>query len=543
MLGAHPVTDAELTELATRVAELSDTDPACCIEHAGQVIAVVEAAGNRALLGRMLCDRGYAYSEVHQGAHAAADYQRALEISFELSDLELEAIARNGLGNVKAHACDFTQALAHYETALRIRRQREDSRGVISCLNNIASCHTSLLQFDHADSLYREVLTLAQQQDDRDIQAITLINLAEMHVSHAEMLAERSAGDREGLVQAAVADARAAARIARELDNDAWFVAAANPLAHGLLLSGEVLEATSLAEYSLAVAPRLGLVRETVVARVLLGRLLLARGEAAAAVGKLQHACAEAESTALREPLRDALRALADAQAACGQSEAALATFRRYHRIALALRDRVAEQRAEALAASLQLERTRRQAEVERSRALELETANRALLTQALQDPLTGLPNRRHLELELERLLAHGAPVAFVIADVDHFKAVNDSYSHPVGDAVLREIGNLLRQYCRDGDFAARLGGEEFALVLGGVDCEIAAAICERIRSALARHDWAALHPALHVSMSFGVASSSGSGDGLSSLFARADAAMYRAKRAGRNRVLTESQF
>jgi diguanylate cyclase (GGDEF)-like protein len=543
MLGAHPVTDSELAELARRVAELSDTDPACCIEHAGEAIAVVEAAADHALLGRMLCDRGYAYAEVHQGRLAEADYERALELARGLKDQELEALARNGLGNVKAHACDFSQALAHYEAALQIRRQRDDGRGVISCLNNIASCHTSLLQFDHADALYREVLELARHRDDRAIETITLINLAEMHLARAEALADSGSTEHRQRVRAAIGDAREAARLARDQGNDAWFVAAANPLAHGLLLAGEAAEALTLAEYAHAVAPRLGLVKESVVARVLLGRLLLASGEARSALDKLQHACAEAERVGVHEPLRDALRALSDAQAACGHSEAALATFRRYHRIALDLRDRVAEQRAEALSASLQLERTRHQAEIERLRALELENANRALLTQVLQDPLTGLPNRRHLELELERLLAEGGPVAFAIADVDHFKGINDSYSHPVGDAVLREIGALLRQYCRDGDFAARLGGEEFALVLSGVDCDVAAAICERIRSALARQDWAPLDPSMRVTMSFGVACSSGGGDGLSSLFARADAAMYRAKRAGRNCVLTERQF
>ena len=166
---------------------------------------------------------------------------------------------------------------------------------------------------------------------------------------------------------------------------------------------------------------------------------------------------------------------------------------------------------------------------------------HRIVEQQAIVDGLTGLANRRHADEMLARELARSerfsGPVGLILADVDDFKAINDEYGHPLGDAVLREVAGALLGTVREIDVAARWGGEEFAVVLPGTDVEGATRAADRIREALARRDLFAPDGArLHVTASFGVAASSPGTTG-EELVAAADEALYRAKRAGKNRV------
>ena len=173
--------------------------------------------------------------------------------------------------------------------------------------------------------------------------------------------------------------------------------------------------------------------------------------------------------------------------------------------------------------------------------ALDNARLHRIVEQQATVDGLTGLANRRHAEEMLARELARsarfGGPVGLILADIDDFKAVNDEYGHPIGDAVLREVAGALLGTVREIDLAARWGGEEFAVVLPGTDVVGAAHAAERIRDALAHRDMFAPDGArLRVTASFGVASSS-PGTTSEKLVKVADEALYRAKRAGKDRV------
>lgn len=152
-------------------------------------------------------------------------------------------------------------------------------------------------------------------------------------------------------------------------------------------------------------------------------------------------------------------------------------------------------------------------------------------------DPLTKLGNRRRLESDLAQRIAAAspsAPLSAVFADIDHFKAVNDEFGHPVGDDVLRFVSDLLGTTCRADDVVARYGGEEFVAVLPRTDLDGAARWAERARSTLAARRAPGLGRS--VTASFGVAEFR-AGESADDLLARADAALYAAKAAGRDRV------
>ena len=168
------------------------------------------------------------------------------------------------------------------------------------------------------------------------------------------------------------------------------------------------------------------------------------------------------------------------------------------------------------------------------------------LKEQAIRDPLTGLHNRRFLEETLERELARAqrnkAPLALIMADVDHFKSFNDTYGHDAGDAVLRAVAKTLKGHIRGSDIACRFGGEEFTLVLPESALNAAHKKTEALRRTIASlalsHDGAALGT---VTMSFGLAIFPEHGTTNDELIRAADKALYEAKSMGRNRVVAAS--
>ncbi len=159
----------------------------------------------------------------------------------------------------------------------------------------------------------------------------------------------------------------------------------------------------------------------------------------------------------------------------------------------------------------------------------------------ARRDPLTHLANRRAFDEDLaqerERSRRHANPVSLVMVDLDHFKAINDTYGHPVGDRILCEVADSARRALRGSDSAYRLGGEEFAVIARDTDIGGALVLAERLRSHIESTILAECGDDLTITASLGVAELGSGHHDIGQLVAAADAAMYAAKRSGRNRV------
>lgn len=157
-------------------------------------------------------------------------------------------------------------------------------------------------------------------------------------------------------------------------------------------------------------------------------------------------------------------------------------------------------------------------------------------------DGMTGIYNRRHFlnlaDREWERARRYGRPISFMMIDIDNFKAINDTFGHQVGDAVIVHMADVARGCKRDADVLARVGGEEFALLLPETDLSRAKIVAERLRREVSRTKLPLISTAIESTISIGVASATDQMSGFAALMRAADEALYEAKRKGRNRVI-----
>ena len=168
-------------------------------------------------------------------------------------------------------------------------------------------------------------------------------------------------------------------------------------------------------------------------------------------------------------------------------------------------------------------------------------------IEMAITDALTGLHNRRYMETHIgtlvEQAVVRGKPLTVLVLDIDYFKSINDTYGHDAGDEVLREFALRIRKSIRGIDLACRYGGEEFVVVMPDTDVGIAARVAERIRRQIAGHRFLIDRGArsIEVTISIGIAARQSPDDDAVTLLKRADEALYRAKRDGRNRVVADA--
>lgn len=235
---------------------------------------------------------------------------------------------------------------------------------------------------------------------------------------------------------------------------------------------------------------------------------------------------------------------LSQAHEGLGQFDLALEAHKKYHQAYLQNSAERTQQRARLAEIYYETRRLKEVAETETKRADTLEASYQKLqeetdiLANAVYlDALTGLYNRKYLDSRFKELTSEKRPYSIAMLDVDHFKSVNDNFSHMIGDQVLTAIGTILRNQLRITDQAVRYGGEEFVVLLAGPP-RGASDVCERLRLAVEQWDWSEICNGLRVTISIGVAGTL-SASSPNEILEIADQNLYAAKRSGRNRVVS----
>lgn len=464
----------------------------------------------------------------------------ALKSCDDETDVELRAAVMNDAGMLHSHLGSYEQGMEFLLASLRLLEKHgvEPAGGP---LNNIGNVY--LLQGDHERA--HEYFERARKRfDESGTVRERLIALA--NVGRAlEGLGEHTQ---------ALAIYERCLRLARESNESAYLAPTLTKYGVTLGKLGRIDEAfASFAETLAHLDASGGPFRDETVHAM--ANLYLEIAEPAKAEPLFREALATATSTGNHQTEANACLGLARSLEGLGRWREALECFRRYHDLDTELLRQLFSQQTQAQLLHNELERSNRERQLLRDshnrlsaayaelRELhrEVEEKSEELRRLSLEDPLTKLFNRRELQYrlgdEVARLRRYGGiPFSLVMCDIDDFKGINDRHTHVVGDEVLIRFAELLRSNARESDMVARVGGEEFILLLPETDLVGAEAVAEKLRFAVESFDWGQVRPAIEVSMSAGVTTAS-PGDNAETLFQRVDENLYRAKRMGKNVV------
>lgn len=488
-------------------------------------------------------------------------FLEALEQSRKYEHRLLESNALNGVGIIQYTLGNYQEATKYFLRSLALKREVGDRLSESGTLNNLGLVYLEMGDYPGAVQLYRESLGIKQALGDLHGEASTLSNLGVVF-------------QRLGRTQEALDYHQKALEIAERLGSPQVRATCLENLGLSHATLGNPEQAMELFQTSRTLYRELGNRLGELSVLLQIGSILGRLEQPDAATLALQQGLKLAEELGPQKPLLEFHQALSRVFEQTHRPALSLHHLKQAIEIERRVHKEQQAQRTAALLAGFQVEKARQEAEIERLRNTELARANRELaraienlkeadaeksrlldkLRQqsrelerlARQDPLTRLYNRRYLEENLEREFAasrrYKFPLSVALVDIDHFKQINDAFSHQIGDDVLRLVGEILDSSCRGVDFASRYGGEEFALVFPQTDLAGALIACERVRQRVESHDWSNIHPRLKVTVSIGV-SSDPTLPNHEKLLNAADKQLYAAKRAGRNRVFPQSWY
>ena len=517
---------------------LLHSDPRACIARAEVATECAREAGNADVEMRASWFAAAAYRQLGKDAEALAAAARTEHLAAECEDLAWQSRALAVRGLVHHALGQHEDAVDLLHRAVSLRRQAEDPVGTAEVLNDLGIVYTAMPQFaPQALQSLENARRTWLGAGETDLASVAQTNLARHYVATAERLARNNP-------RGAAAAARRAAGVAREAIEEtdaAGLIGAAMDarlaLASALLLARDLDPCGTVLATTATMLARFPSERHELALHGLRALWLLR-------TGATDKACAEAEAGVAMSHDMDRpterlglLATLVEARETANDLTGALDAMHEMHDLSEDLNAAVAERRAVLLSSRLDIERAEREAEAQRRRARQLEAHNEALAWQANHDVLTGLPNRRVFDETVALWASGGVPFSLATIDIDHFKDVNDTCSHQVGDEVLARVAQTIGGAVRDRDLAARYGGEEFVLLLADADAAAATVACERIRASIARLAWDVPVPNGRVTVSIGVTV----WDGVAStemLFTRSDAALYAAKGGGRDRTV-----
>ena len=526
--------------LAARARELlTRADPlvVCDAEHADQLAEDAYGLARRAhdpqLQALALTLRAATLVFRSRYAEALTLFHEAREASVAANDGPAEARAVNGLGLASQHLGEYGAAMEFYLESLRIAQRSGDELGRARVLGNIGVMRSELGEHDLALEALQEVRVVGERLGHSVIHSNGTVNAV---VAYAGL----------GRHDEAIVLARSFLPVVRERGLRQHEAVLQAYLTRCLVDTQRYAEAAACARAALPHAEAVGDHAQLANLRVAYARALHAQGNLQDAASHLLAALHDARAHALQPQEACALELLAEVSAAQEDWHGAYRYGRAHHLLERALHAQDMGRRAKVVSAQMQLELLKRDAEMERLRNIELARANsdlqaaqETLAYRARHDALTGLANREHFQAELEAsLLTLGdEQVGVLFIDLDRFKHINDTLGHDAGDELLKEVGRRLSRVVRAGDVVARMGGDEFTVILRSLrDTHDAQRVANKILNALSA-SFRIRGRDLHVTASIGVAVAPADGTDVMTLQKHADVAMYRAKHEGKNGV------
>lgn len=491
-----------------------------------QAASVAEGARDAEMLSNALFQRGYLRGVLGDYAQGLGDLQRA-RTEYEKLGLTQQALTTlNGIAILYNRMGDYAQARSYYEQTLKAQEASGVLREVAVTVHNLGRAHEKLGDWPAARQAFEKALAASREIGYPRGQAHALRGLASVRNaagdagSALELLRQA-----DELVTKEMPDARLAAQILLE---------------RGKALQGLKRHAESIVALDQA--------REVFARADSLAELALTHSE-------LAQAHAENGDWKVAYTHQVDFKAASD-KLLLQQLDQRFATLKVEFDTAAKERQNIALMR-ENMANEQALEQQRRANQLQvvaislgsvlamllAAWAVQQRRTSQRMRALALTDELTGLANRRNVLARLSQLLSVPAakPCSILIADIDHFKPINDRYGHPVGDAILREVAASLSTAVREPVCLGRLGGEEFLVVLPDTALEAATQVAERLREGVASIDTSRWFSDRALTMSLGVTVSTPGADTLSTMLKRADEGLYEAKHAGRNRVVARA--
>jgi two-component system cell cycle response regulator len=551
-IGLDAVSPQALLARAIRESRLGLMEAAAA--SAQQVIHSAPAAASAVL--RLDARIRLVWIQFQNGEHEAARRTAALAVrkAAAIGDRTRESLARSCYARVLAEGSEVVEAANEVVAALRLSRWTDDplSRSV-ACVNLAIIC-SRLALYEAAVDMSHQAVEQAERADDPEAYAHALSNYGSLHADYLYRYRLVPEAERDSYLDLAIRESRHATDYAQTQEDGEMQRLSGYNLVEFLLMRGDLAGAEAAwARVEMAAgAPS----RRSQVQRGHVRSLLLLGQGDPAALGALEESLERCLAYPFRELALFASEHRSRLLAEAAQYEAAFREHQRFHKLFCEQNNQDHSRHMQYSIILDQIEEMRALVAAENERVARLAQQHASLSSQterlareSLEDALTGLANRRQLDQLLGLLTVENRAYAIAILDLDHFKRVNDLFTHAVGDRVLRRVAEIMRivlagAAAAEGPglrLAVRLGGEEFAIALAGAEARAitrdeACAVCEALREAIAAEDWAAVTPGLAVTASLGLAMSEEAPDAAGRMWI-ADARLYDAKHAGRNRV------
>ena len=495
-----------------------------------EIDSLLPRASGPAERGRLLMCRARVYSNGWETAKVVEDARAATELFEEVGET---ALMLDAASLTAAHASRLGALSLAIEMATKSILGLDsvnDDRLLVEVTNRLGMVCYSFLNYDRAVKQFELGLAAAERCGDRAKVYRQLHNIADALLLAASRDREVAEGtvneDNSRRYERLERAERVVQRLLAEGTPEMQRRSGSQRLRAELLVeSGRAREAMQILEGTTDDTSIVQVAQRAALARVK-ARCLRALGRVDEALEMAERAVEIAEDSGDDIELMLSLDERLVAREATGDSQAALADAREVKRRMWSLHARQTAQLVEEVWTRADLERERSQ----------LITQTAVAMHSAEEDALTGVGNRRLLERFLDHADLGSSTVVVIVADIDHFKMVNDTFGHEIGDRVLVTLGRLFTPEARSHQVVVRFGGDEFVFALLNCEMEMARVLAERIRLSVESHTWDDLNERLHVTISLGVAR--GLAKAWKSILVDADRSLYAAKRGGRNQVV-----